>query len=80
MTQIELDGDKATGVKFVHEGKGHFVPTNREIIVSSGALQSPQILELSGIGDPAVLQAAGVQCRIENKAVGANYQDHSMTV
>lgn len=79
VTSIELDGDKATGVNFTFGGKKHNVKLNREAIVSCGALQSPQILELSGIGDPEVLKAAGVECKIENKAVGANFQDHSMT-
>ena len=80
VTSVALEGDKATGVKFTHEGSEHVVNANREVIVSCGALQSPQILELSGIGDPEVLKAAGVECKIENKGVGANFQDHSMTV
>lgn len=80
VTSIELDGDKATGVNFTFEGKSHNVKLNREAIVSCGAIQSPQILELSGIGDPDVLKAAGVECKVENKGVGANFQDHSMTV
>ena len=80
VTSVELDGDKAIGVNFSHEDKDHTVKINREVIVSCGALQTPQILELSGIGDPEVLKAAGVECKIENKAVGANFQDHSLTV
>ena len=80
MTSVELDGDKAVGVNFSHAGNSHNVKVNREVIVSCGALQTPQILELSGIGDPEVLKAAGVQCKIENKGVGANFQDHSLTV
>lgn len=80
VSSIELDGDKATGVKFSHRGQTHTVKTGREVIVACGALQSPQILELSGIGNPDVLKAAGVECIIENKAVGENFQDHSITV
>jgi choline dehydrogenase-like flavoprotein len=48
-------------------------------VVSCGAIQTPQILELSGIGDPEILKAAGVECKIENKAVGNNFQDHTLT-
>lgn len=59
-----------TGVNFRHGDSNHTVKANREVVVSCGALQSPQILELSGIGDPEVLKAAGVECKIENKAVG----------
>lgn len=80
VTSIKLDGDKATGVNFSQGGSNHTVAVNREVVVSCGALQSPQILELSGIGDPEVLKAAGVECKVENKAVGANFADHSMTV
>lgn len=77
---IELDGNKAVGVNFSHGGSNHSVKASREIVVSCGAIQTPQILELSGIGDPDVLKAAGVDCKIENRAVGANFQDHSMSV
>ncbi|KAK5123992.1 hypothetical protein LTR85_002189 [Meristemomyces frigidus] len=80
VSSIELAGDRATGVKFSHAGSEHTVKANREVIVACGALQTPQILELSGIGDPDVLQKAGVQCLIENKAVGNNFQDHPITV
>lgn len=80
VTSVELDGDKATGVNFRHGDSNHTVKVDREVVVSCGALQSPQILELSGIGDPEVLKAAGVECKIENKAVGANFQDHVLTV
>ena len=80
VTSIELDGDKATGVNFSYGTDTHFVGANREVIVSCGTIQSPQILELSGIGDPEVLKAAGVGCKIENKAVGANFQDHPLSV
>ena len=80
MTSVALDGDKATGVNFRYGGQNHTVKVEREVIVSCGAIQTPQILELSGIGDPEVLEAAGVECKIENKAVGANLADHSLTV
>jgi choline dehydrogenase-like flavoprotein len=73
VTSIELDGNKATGVKFSHGSGTHVVKANREVIVSCGTIQSPQILELSGIGDPEVLKAAGIECKIVNQAVGANF-------
>ncbi|OCT54313.1 hypothetical protein CLCR_00793 [Cladophialophora carrionii] len=75
-TKIVLDGNKATGVEFVHKGKKHTVQATREVVLSAGVIQSPQLLELSGVGDPEVLQAAGVECVVENKGVGANFQDH----
>jgi choline dehydrogenase-like flavoprotein len=80
VTSVELEGDKAVGVKFIHQSKAHSVDVKREVVVSCGAIQTPQILELSGIGDPEVLEAAGVECKIENKAVGNNLQDHTLSL
>jgi choline dehydrogenase-like flavoprotein len=80
VTSIELTGNAATGVNFSMGSKDYTVKAQSEVIVSCGAIQTPQILELSGIGDPAVLQKAGVACKIENKAVGNNFQDHVLSV
>ena len=80
VSSIQLDGRKATGVSFTYGGQQHIVKAGKEVIVAAGAIQSPQILELSGIGNPEVLQAAGVDCKIENKAIGENFQDHVLTV
>ena len=66
----------ATGVRFVHKNREHMVPVSGEIIISAGSLQSPQILELSGIGNPDVLKAAGIETNIANPNVGENLQDH----
>lgn len=76
VSRIVLDGNTATGVEFTHSGEKHTVMVGREVVVSCGTVQSPQILELSGIGDPKVLQAAGVECKIENVGVGNNFNDH----
>lgn len=75
-TKIILDGTTAKGVEFVHGGKKYSVEATREVVLSAGVIQSPQLLELSGIGDPEVLGAAGVDVVVENKGVGANFQDH----
>ena len=66
----------ATGVRFVHRHQEHMVPISGEVIISAGALQSPQILELSGIGNPDVLKAAGLEINVANLNVGENLQDH----
>ena len=76
VTRITLDGSTATGVNFVHNGSNLTVKASKEVILSGGVINSPQILELSGIGHPEVLKAAGVDCKVENKRVGANFQDH----
>ncbi|KAJ5957706.1 hypothetical protein N7501_011985 [Penicillium viridicatum] len=79
VNRVVLDGNKATGVSLTHNGVEYQVSARREVIVSGGTIQSPQILELSGIGDPEVLKAAGVECKIANKGVGANVIDHALT-
>lgn len=75
-SKIILEGNKATGVEFLHQGKKHYAAASREVVLSAGVIQSPQLLELSGIGDPEVLKKAGIECIVENKDVGANFQDH----
>jgi choline dehydrogenase-like flavoprotein len=75
-TKIILDGTAATGVNFTHGGQSYSVHAKKEVILSAGVIQSPQLLELSGIGDPEILKAAGIDCVVENKGVGANFQDH----
>ncbi|SMQ54443.1 unnamed protein product [Zymoseptoria tritici ST99CH_3D7] len=77
--KIELEGTTATGVTFSHGGKIFTAHANGEVIVSCGAIQSPQILELSGIGDPDVLKSAGVECKVANPAIGNNLQDHVLS-
>lgn len=72
--KVVLDGNTATGVEFTHAGRKHTVKAIKEVILSGGVINSPQLLELSGIGDPEVLKAAGVECVVENTRVGANFQ------
>ncbi|KAI4101008.1 MAG: hypothetical protein L6R37_005137 [Teloschistes peruensis] len=73
------DGWVAKGVRFTYQGKEHSVYTKGEVIICAGSVQSPQLLELSGIGNPEVLEAAGIDVKIDNPAVGENLQDHMMT-
>jgi choline dehydrogenase-like flavoprotein len=78
-TNVELEGSTAKGVGFIHGGQKHAVKVKREIILCGGVFQSPQLLELSGIGDPDVLRAAGIDCKVELSSVGTNFQDHVMS-
>ncbi|GKT44835.1 dehydrogenase citC [Colletotrichum spaethianum] len=66
----------ATGVTLTD---GTVVNATKEIILSAGSIQSPGLLELSGIGQPAVIKAAGVTPLIDLPGVGENYQDHIRT-
>jgi choline dehydrogenase len=64
----------ATGVWCSIDGNDHFVGAMREVILSAGTVQSPQILELSGIGNKHLLENFGIDVMIENPAVGENLQ------
>jgi len=81
VSKIELEkteGDaKATGVQFTKDGATHTVKAKKEVIVCGGSINSPQILELSGIGSPAVLRSAGVDTIVDNAGVGENLSDHT---
>ncbi|KIJ48387.1 GMC oxidoreductase [Sphaerobolus stellatus SS14] len=66
----------AKGVEFKYGNQLYTVMAAREFIVSAGTLQSPQILELSGIGDPAILEPLGIPVRVILPAVGTNLQEH----
>ena len=79
VNRVNLEGTTATGANFTFAGGHYDVKANREVIVSGGTIKSPQILELSGIGDPEVLRQAGVELRVDNRGIGANVQDHSAT-
>jgi len=75
-SKVLLDGNTAKGVAFTHNGKKHEVQVSKEVVLSAGVVQSPQLLELSGVGDPEILRAAGVECLVDSSRVGANFQDH----
>ncbi len=74
---VELDGNRAAGVR-LRKGRGgsELARAGREVILAAGAIGSPQLLLLSGIGDPAELSAAGIQARHALPGVGRNLQDH----
>jgi len=75
--RILLDGSRATGVEYRDAaGVTQRVTASREVILSAGTVNSPQLLMLSGIGEPGQLRAAGVESRHGLVGVGVNLQDH----
>ncbi|OTA92467.1 putative GMC oxidoreductase [Hypoxylon sp. CO27-5] len=70
----------ATGVRFTHGGASFAVQALREVVLSAGSVQSPQLLELSGIGNPQILSDAGVPLKVSSPNVGGNLQDHLLTM
>lgn len=79
VTGLDFEGKRVVGVSALAGQQRVRFRARGEVIVSAGAIQSPQLLELSGIGDPAVLQAAGIAVRHALPGVGNNYQDHFCT-
>jgi choline dehydrogenase len=75
-TRLLLDGRKCIGVEFSQGGSRQRALAAREVIVSCGAINSPKLLELSGIGDEAVLASFGVPCVQSLAGVGRNLRDH----
>ena len=76
---LEKDGGgewAAKAVRFAHEGKDHTVRVEGEVILSAGSVQSPQMLELSGVGSQDILKAAGIDVKVANPNVGENLQEH----
>lgn len=79
VARILLEGSAATGVE-LHPGATSVLPrqlrARREVLLCAGAVQSPQVLMLSGIGDPAELARHGIDVRHALPGVGGNYHDH----
>ena len=74
-TQVILDNGKAVGVEYQWKGQTHRVFADK-VILCGGAFNTPQLLELSGIGDREVLEKAGVEVKKHLPGVGNNLQDH----
>ena len=76
----DSNGEKvATGVEFAVQGHRYTASAKREVILCAGTIQSPQILELSGIGSRSILEKHGIEVLVDNAGVGENLQDHVMS-
>ncbi|TVY40904.1 Dehydrogenase [Lachnellula occidentalis] len=79
VTKILFEGESpklvAIGVEFAHEKTLKSYKASKEVIVAAGAIQSPKVLELSGIGSPNILESYGIPVRVANANVGENLQD-----
>ena len=78
VTRIVVEGGRATGIEYVKGSAGHRISAGREVILCSGALNSPQLLMLSGICPAAHLAGFGIAVQADLPGVGQKLQDHLM--
>ncbi len=71
-----IEGKRCVGVRYTMNGQQREARAAREVVVSAGAINSPQLLELSGIGQPELLQNLGIEVRHALAGVGENLRDH----
>lgn len=76
VTRVLFDGTRASGVEVLQGGVLHRFNALREVILSAGALESPRLLQLSGVGDGAHLQSLGIAAVAHNPNVGRNMREH----
>ena len=76
VTRVLFEGRRAVGVEYQSHGQTRQMRAGREVILSGGAINTPQLLELSGVGDGARLRALGIETRHHNPQVGENLSDH----
>jgi choline dehydrogenase len=76
VTRVLVEAGTATGVEWLRERKVERARAEREVIVAAGAIQSPQILQLSGIGPAALLRRHGIAVHVDAPEVGENLKDH----
>ena len=74
--RVLIEEGRAVGIRALHQGTTKEIRARGEVILSAGAIGSPQILMLSGIGDPDELRPLGIEIHADLKGVGKNLQDH----
>ncbi|WP_374384291.1 GMC family oxidoreductase [Dongia sp.] len=75
-TRLVMDGTRAVGVEYVQDGITRTARAGREVILAGGVINTPQLLNLSGIGDPVELGRHDIPVRLALPGVGKNLQDH----
>ncbi|RVD41316.1 choline dehydrogenase, partial [Mesorhizobium sp. M8A.F.Ca.ET.023.02.2.1] len=75
-SRILFEGKRAVGVEYLRNGETRTARAGREVILSAGSINSPQLMQLSGIGPAALLKGLGIPVVQANENVGANLQDH----
>ncbi len=78
VTRLLFERTRAVGIEYMHNGTIHQVRVNQEVILSAGAIDSPKLLMLSGIGPAEHLRAFGIPVVVNLPGVGQNLQDHAI--
>ncbi len=78
-TRLIFEGKRCVGVEVIQQGKTHQFQAGREVVLAAGAIQSPQILELSGVGQASLLKDLGIDVVHELQGVGENHHDHYLS-
>lgn len=76
VTRILVEGGRAVGVEFLRDGRRQTLRCRGEVILAGGAINSPQLLQLSGIGPGALLQDLGIPVLVDNPNIGDHLSDH----
>ncbi|MBR8656554.1 GMC family oxidoreductase N-terminal domain-containing protein [Achromobacter sp. Marseille-Q0513] len=74
--ELLFEGNRCVGLRLRRDGRDEIVRARREVVLAAGAVNTPQLLELSGVGEPARLREAGIDIRHALPGVGENLQDH----
>ena len=76
VSKVIIEKGRAVGVEYLKDKRSHRLLADREVLLSGGAVNSPQLLQLSGVGDPAHLRGLGIPVAAALPGVGENLQDH----
>jgi 4-pyridoxate dehydrogenase len=76
VTRVLIEDQRAAGVEYRQDGETKVARASREVLLCGGVINSPQVLMLSGIGDPDALRAHGITAQVPLKGVGQSLQDH----
>src|SRR5271165_3545252 len=74
--RVLFDGDRAAGIAYLHRNRTLEARAQKAVILCGGTINTPQLLQLSGVGDRALLHRHGIKLVVESPAVGQNLQDH----
>lgn len=79
-SRVIMEGDRAVGIDYTQRGEQRTARASREVILAGGVINTPQLLMLSGIGEPAQLKAHDIGVRVALDGVGENLQDHPSVI